>query len=124
MSDLETRGATRDSLLLLADVMVENSSQSMRVRVRNISATGLMAEGSVAVERGSRVMVDLRAAGQVWGSVAWCEGNRFGIAFDTEVDPVLARSATAQEPGSHYEAPHFVRGLTPAPVNIRNFRKV
>jgi hypothetical protein len=50
-----------------------------------------MAEGNLAVKRGHRVDVELRNIGCVAGSVAWVQDNRFGIAFDEEVDSQQAR---------------------------------
>jgi hypothetical protein len=82
---------TRDSLFLLADLRVEHASQVHRVRVRNLSDGGMMAEGNLRVQRGHRVEVELRNIGAVPGSVAWVQDNRFGIAFDEEIDSQEAR---------------------------------
>lgn len=93
MSGVETRSTARDSLFLLADLVLENDSTRYRVKIRNLSARGLMAEGDVPVVRGSRLQIDVRNAGIVRGSVAWREGVRFGIAFEDEIDPSKVREA-------------------------------
>ena len=78
----------RDSLSILATLKVEGDSLATeyRVRVRNLSAAGLMAEGDVTVAPGSLVAVELKDIGWVEGSVAWKQDNRFGIAFVEDVN--------------------------------------
>lgn len=93
MTGVETRSTARDSLFLLAELMLEHDSTRHRVKIRNLSASGLMAEGDVPVVRGARLQIDVRNAGTVWGCVAWREGNRFGIAFEDEIDPSKVREA-------------------------------
>ena len=92
MTGVETRTVSRDSLFLLANVRVEQDDEQHRVRVRNLSNGGMMGEGPVKVQRGNRVEVELRNVGQVDGSVAWVQDQRFGIAFDEEIDAALARA--------------------------------
>lgn len=91
MTNLETRSDSRDSLFLLANIRVEQESEAHRVRVRNLSDGGMMGEGSLRVKRGNRLEIELRNVGMVNGSVAWVQDDRFGIAFDDEIDSQLAR---------------------------------
>lgn len=91
MTGVETRSVARDSLFLLADIRVEQSVESHRVRVRNLSDGGMMGEGNLRVQRGLRVSVNLRNIGAVNGTIAWVQDNRFGIAFDEEIDSQQAR---------------------------------
>ncbi|MEP3422797.1 MAG: PilZ domain-containing protein [Erythrobacter sp.] len=96
MTGLETRSVSRDSLFLLANVRVEQETEQHRVRVRNLSDGGMMGEGTMRVKRGNRVEVDLRNIGKIDGSVAWVQDQRFGIAFDEEVDSQRARAPQAE----------------------------
>lgn len=92
MTGMETRSLARDSLFLLATLQIEQQSESYRVRVRNLSDGGMMAEApKIRVQRGERVSVELRNIGEVMGSVAWVQDDRFGIAFDIEIDSQTAR---------------------------------
>jgi hypothetical protein len=91
MSNVETRQVDRDSLFLLSRLRVDGQEEPYRVKVRNLSAGGMMAEGDVQVLRGALVEVELRNLGWVDGTVAWKQDNRFGIAFIDEIDPKLAR---------------------------------
>ena len=91
----EQRSQQRDSLLLSVDLRLENDARAYRVKMRNLSSQGMMGVGSVDVIRGTRLQIDFREAGKVWGNVAWREGNRFGIAFEQEVDPAAVRVALA-----------------------------
>jgi hypothetical protein len=92
MANVETRQVDRDSLLLIAQVRVDGGEAEYRVKVRNLSPGGMMAEGSAPVARGSLVSVGLRNIGWVEGSVAWKQDDRFGIAFVDEIDPKVARA--------------------------------
>lgn len=95
MSNVETRQIERDSLLLLAQVRVDGAGAEYPVKVRNLSAGGMMAEGKAPVARGAIVSVALRNIGWVDGTVAWMQDDRFGIAFVEEIDPKLARAPVA-----------------------------
>lgn len=95
MSSVDTRQIPRDSLFLMASLRLDGDEQQYRVKVRNLSAGGMMAEGQIRMARGSLISVDLRNIGWVKGSVAWVQDNRFGIAFADEIDPKLVRLAVS-----------------------------
>src|SRR3954447_11891542 len=101
MSNVDTRQVNRDSLFLLAQVRVVGQDPVYRVKVRNLSAGGMMAEGEAKVARGSLVQVELRNIGWVDGSVAWKQDDRFGIAFVAEIDPMLARAPGSAQAGDY-----------------------
>ncbi|MCB2082443.1 MAG: PilZ domain-containing protein [Sphingomonadaceae bacterium] len=107
MSAIDTRHISRDSLFLLADVKVGGEVSPDRVKVRNLSGGGMMAEGGPRVERGANVAVNLRNIGWVDGTVAWVQDSRFGIAFGCEIDPKLARAPEGKP--STFETPRFAR---------------
>lgn len=108
MSNVETRQVGRDSLLLMADVRIDGGDERHRVKVRNLSAGGMMAEGEMKVARGSLVTVELRNVGDVQGSVAWVQDGRCGIAFVGEIDPKLARAPVGTKAGDLW-SPRFTR---------------
>jgi len=108
MSNVETRQVERDSLLLLAQLRVDGGDKEYRVKVRNLSAGGMMAEGDAPVSRGSLISIELRNVGWVDGSVAWKQDDRFGIAFVEEIDPKLARAPVAAG-APDLAAPRFTR---------------
>ena len=88
-SDGGDRG--RDSLFLLAQLKLDEASNALSVRVRNLSPGGLMAELPDPVVPDSAVQVELRGLGWITGRVAWQTEGRVGIAFDRPVDPQRAR---------------------------------
>jgi len=108
MSHVETRQIERDSLLLMASLRLGGGEPGHRIKVRNLSAGGMLAEGDAPVDRGSPVVVELRNIGAVEGTVAWVQGNRFGVAFAAEVDPKLARAPVASGP-TDLASPRFTR---------------
>ena len=106
MTGVDTRHINRDSLFLGADVRIEGDSACHRVKVRNLSAGGMMAEGEVQIVRGARVTVELRNLPVLDGSVAWVQDNRFGVAFAHEIDPKAPRTAVGN---GDLASPRFVR---------------
>ncbi|MFN3517673.1 MAG: PilZ domain-containing protein [Novosphingobium sp.] len=107
MSDSDHRQIGRDSLFVLADLRIDGVEGEQRIRVRNLSAGGLMAETSSKVLRGQLVWVNLRNIGWTEGSVAWVQDGRFGVAFREEIDPLLARAPV--QSASNSDTPRFVR---------------
>lgn len=89
----------RDSLLLMARLRSPALPQVHTVRVRNLSAGGLMAEFAEPLDRGTSVEVEVRGLGWVPGKVAWFTEGRTGIAFDKPVDPQRARKPVGQGRG-------------------------
>lgn len=81
----------RDSLFLMARIRLGTAEQWADVRVRNLSAGGLMAEIDAAMAIDTPVELELRGIGQINGRVAWQAEGRTGIAFDAEIDPLKAR---------------------------------
>ena len=108
--DAETnRQDSRDSLFLMATLRIIGAADATQVRVRNLSAGGMMADYPEGLDRDVRVEVDLRGIGWVPGQVAWSTSGRIGIAFDRQIDPLLARKPVGQ--GNH--TPVFVKPILP-----------
>jgi hypothetical protein len=85
------RQAQRDSLLLTAGFRLKGSDRIEQVRIRNLSAGGLMAEVGDDVDRDAEVEIEVRGIGWISGRIAWQAMGRVGIAFDREIDPKKAR---------------------------------
>ena len=100
------READRDSLFLKADLRFVDGDDCGEVRIRNLSAGGLMAEAPVITKRGDKVEMELRNIGRVTGYVAWVAQGRFGVAFDHPIDPKLARKPVGQ---NKLELPRYLR---------------
>ena len=128
MSNVDTRQVNRDSLFLLAQLRVDGQPETYRVKVRNLSAGGMMAESEAKVMRGALVHIELRNLGWVEGTVAWKQDNRFGIAFVEEIDPAVVRGPDlTQEPG--YAPPRYTKNHQAVPTrqqpeDTARFRKV
>ncbi|MCJ2178651.1 PilZ domain-containing protein [Novosphingobium album (ex Hu et al. 2023)] len=121
MNESDNRQVARDSLFLMANLRVDGLDGEYRIKVRNLSAGGMMGEGPVRVVRGAIVEVNIRNLGWVEGSVAWVQENRFGVAFREDIDPKLARAplVIGEDP-----SPRFARNHeTHFPPN-ENLRKI
>lgn len=122
VTELEHRQIGRDSLFLMADLRLDGADGEHKVKVRNLSTGGMMAEGNVRVVVGMRLEVNLRNLGWVEGVVAWIQENRFGIAFIEDIDPKVVRATTAG-PAADELTPRFVR--PPLPTHERGrMRKI
>lgn len=86
-----SRGADRDSLFLQAGLILPGQADPVIVRVRNLSAGGMLAEAKIRIEQGAAVEIELRNVGRVPGRVIWAGEGKFGIAFDRPVDPQAVR---------------------------------
>lgn len=88
----------RDSLYLLAEMRVSGGVSPQPIRVRNLSPSGLMAEGSVSYAIGTPVFIELKMLLPIKGRVVWALDGRMGIALDNPIDPVSVRLETAKKP--------------------------
>lgn len=95
----DQRAAPRASLLLVAQFRVGENPQE-QVRVRNLSAGGLMAEHAEPLARGTPVAVEVRGIGWVSGRIAWSAEGRVGVGFDHPIDPLLARRPASSSAGT------------------------
>lgn len=120
MTDNDHRQIERDSLFVMADLRVEGAEREHRVKVRNLSAGGMMVEGDAKVHPGAGIEVNIRNIGWVEGSVAWVQDNRFGVAFHSEIDPKVARAPLTTGPS----APHFLRSPDRRSVPGASVRKL
>lgn len=118
MDGSESRQIARDSLFVMADMRLEGVDGEHRIKVRNLSPGGMMGEGSVRVSRGDKVWVNVRNSGWTEGMIAWIQENRFGVAFQEEIDAKAARLASAQANQS------FVPRPAPQPRATGTVRKI
>lgn len=114
------RGANRDSLLLKAVLRFPSTKHEGEVRIRNLSAGGLMAETPERVSRGEPVEIHLRSIGWITGHVAWATEGRLGIAFDSPIDPKDARKPVGV---TEQELPPYLRKLN-EPVASNKHRRL
>jgi len=89
----------RDSLFVLARIKPEGQAgEGVSVRVRNVSAGGLMADAADDFRPGMRLEISLDGVGDVAGSVAWAAAGRIGVAFDHPIDKARARKTKSSKP--------------------------
>lgn len=101
------RQEARDSLFLTADLRMAGTPVVTPVRVRNLSAGGLMAEFPDGMELGLPVEFNVRGIGWVPGRVAWSAAGRIGVAFDRQIDPMMARKPV----GTGAKTPEFAKPI-------------
>lgn len=95
-----TRSGSRTSLFLLTELRSIEGDSLGRARIRNLSATGMMADCERPMETGARIELDLRGIGWVKGTIVWVRDDRIGLSFDHPVDPQMARKPVTGGSGS------------------------
>jgi hypothetical protein len=105
---VSARGESRDSLFLLAEVHAQGWPQPLKVKVRNLSAGGLLAESAHQVPVGTVLTVKLPNLSLLTSRCVWSGENRFGIAFDHDIDPQAVR----RKVGSRSDVPATLIGMT------------
>jgi hypothetical protein len=116
MGDSDHRHISRDSMFVLARLRDANGAEH-NVRIRNLSAGGVMAEGNLRIQRGDAITIELRNIGWIDGNVAWVADSRFGIAFCEAVDPKAVRGMSA--PANVPTQPHELLVHRPMGVRLR-----
>ena len=109
-----SRSADRDSLFMQARLQLAGAPDTVLVRVRNLSAGGMLAEvqGRIrGLEQGGAVEVDLRNIGPVPGRIVWMGDGKFGVAFDRPVDPQAVRRQVVRK----MEVPPHISALNRGP---------
>src|SRR5688572_10897355 len=81
-SAAEHRAARRTNLMLAAEI--EQDGRYVPVRIRNLSETGALIEGSALPEKGAALILR-RASFQIGATIAWSGGGRCGIHFDRPI---------------------------------------
>jgi PilZ domain len=114
--EVSARGEQRASLFLQAEIDVAGWSQPLRVRVRNLSAGGLLAESSHKFAVGADLRVTLPNIGTVPARCVWAGDNRFGLAFAKEINP----QAALRKVGSRTDLPPTLIGMT---LHTSKFKK-
>jgi hypothetical protein len=76
--DVINRSSSRIRVLLAAEIIIDN--QSIPMRIRNVSRTGLAGDARRPPKIGAAVTFR-RGATEGLGEVVWVDGQRFGIRF-------------------------------------------
>jgi hypothetical protein len=93
-----SRSSDRDSLFMQANLTIPGQPAPVTVRVRNLSAGGMLAEAKVrGLAQGAAVEVELRNIDFVPGRIVWVGEGKFGIAFDHPIDPQAVRRQVVQK---------------------------
>lgn len=87
----DAREGSRDAMLLLTILRDVQGKKLNQAIIRNLSNTGMLAEGSFRVTQGQIVRFDLRNIGEMSGEIVRVEQDHVGIRFHREIDPLLTR---------------------------------
>jgi hypothetical protein len=108
MNGKSSRGDERNSTLLVAELRIGEAA-ARKVLLRNVSATGLMAEMDAAPAQGEIVRITVGQLDRVPGVVMWRVEKRFGVRFETPIDPAAVKRPMTSSP----------RPYEPPPLDLR-----
>lgn len=110
-SAAKRRQASRDSMFLTTDVLVQGAEKAVTVLVRNLSPGGMMIDSNPVFQEGALLTAAVRGIGTLTGKIAWIIEERAGVSFDEEIDPKEARApvSEAKLKGSFTPQPHRSR---------------
>jgi len=94
--ELVKRNGARDSLFLVAQFRLAGKREKKAARIRNLSPGGLLAEIAGNIPIGTAIEIEVRGIGWVAGKIVWSICGRVGVAFDQQIDPILARKPVGQ----------------------------
>lgn len=88
---------------------IHYNHDSARVRLRNISESGALAECASSFPSGAEVLLDLGEAGQLFASISWAHGDQIGLKFDRPFD-IARLSRSEPEVADHrWSRPDYLR---------------
>jgi hypothetical protein len=83
-ADASRRGETRHPLIWNGNILWQHDEHT--VRLRNISASGVLIDAQIAFPEGVEVMLDLGPCGQYFANVSWARGGQAGLVFKAPFD--------------------------------------
>lgn len=92
------RTSARHHVMLIREIQTEAMEAPVRIRVRDISLRGMMAEASVRMQEGERLVLRLGDGTLVAGAVQWVRGLSFGIIFESDLPLDQLRGRPAADP--------------------------
>jgi hypothetical protein len=102
----EQRSATRHPLIWSGEL--HYGSNSWRVRLRNISATGALLDCPGALRVGSEATLSLDKAGDVTAEVSWIVGDHVGLRFTELFDLRRLSQCKPQVTPAHWLRPAYL----------------
>jgi hypothetical protein len=102
----EDRAASRHPLVWSG--VLHHDYQSTPVRLRNISATGVMIECSAPLRVGSEPLLELSESLSISATVAWVTGDQAGLRFHTHFDLQDLAKTRPELAGASWEPPTYL----------------
>jgi hypothetical protein len=101
------RSGVRHPLIWSGDILFNHDC--IPARLRNISATGALAECRAVFPPEAEVLLDLGDAGQHFANVSWSRGDQVGLRFAKPFDIALLARHTPTPVASHrWQAPDYL----------------
>jgi hypothetical protein len=101
------RVAIRHPLIWCGEVHYDH--QSIQVRLRNISESGVLADCGMTFPPEAEVLLDLGGAGQHFATVSWSRGDQVGLRFTKPFDISKLAKAKPEVADHRWATPDYLR---------------
>lgn len=104
--DASRRSAPRHPLIW--NGVIEWQAESRTVRLRNISATGVLIDSPVEYPEGVEVMLDLRKSGRYIATVGWSRSGQAGLVFKVPFELSALAAARPDVAAPRWKRPAYL----------------
>lgn len=105
-ADAQRRAGLRHPLIWSGEIHYDH--ETTRVRLRNVSETGVMVDCLKAIPHGAEILLDLGGAGQHFATVAWSRGDQLGLRFQRPFDIACLSQATPEVAPQKWARPDYL----------------
>jgi hypothetical protein len=79
-----------------------------KVRLRNISASGVLVDADVDFPEGVELLLDLGESGQYFATVSWARSGQAGLVFNAPFDLAMLAAARPDVAPQSWERPTYL----------------
>lgn len=102
-ADPSRRGDLRHPLIWNGAILWQHDVHP--VRLRNISASGVLVDAQIALPQGAELMLDLGDSGQYFATVSWSRSGQAGLIFKQPFDLAVLAGIKPQIAPTRWERP-------------------
>ncbi len=100
------RGERRHPLIWRGVILRQQDEHS--VRLRNISASGVLIDSQIDLPEGVELLLDLGHSGQYSATVSWARGGQAGLLFKQPFDLAVLAAKKPEVAPQHWERPSYL----------------
>ena len=100
------RGEIRHPLIWNGVILWQHDVHT--VRLRNISASGVLVDSQIVFPEGVELLLDLGQSGQYFATVSWSRGSQAGLLFSKPFDLSVLAAGKPEIAGQRWDKPKYL----------------